>query len=158
MGPTYLDAYVPLVILALSVLLDVCQRSSIDLLYATFNHRFYTYLNWAEGILNLVFSLALAHPLGIVGVALGSLIAAFIVRVIVQPWWVCKVSELHYLNYMRFWGKAMLQCISLTAIAIAVSAWGLRPSYPLLVGSAIVASAVYGAGSWLFSVESGREG
>jgi O-antigen/teichoic acid export membrane protein len=150
MGPKYLDAYLPLVILAISVFLDVCQRSSIDLLYATFNHRFYTYLNWAEGILNLGFSLALARPLGIVGVALGTLIAALIVRVIVQPWWVCKVSELHYINYMRFWGQTLLYCSFLTGIAIAVSAWGLRPSYPLLIGSAILASALYAAGSWLF--------
>ena len=150
MGPKYLDAYWPLVILALSVLVDVCQRSSIDLLYATFNHRFYTYLNWAEGILNLAFSLALARPLGIIGVALGTLIAALLIRIIVQPWWVCKVSKLHYLNYMRFWGGTLLQCIFWTGIAIAVSAWGLRPSYPLLISSAILASILYAGGSWLF--------
>ena len=138
MGPSYSDAYWPLVILALSVLLDVCQRSSVDLLYASFNHRFYTYLNWTEGILNLGFSLVLARPLGIVGVAMGTLIAAFLVRVIVQPWWVCKVSKLHYAHYMRFWARTMVQSIVLTGVAIAVSAWGLRPSYPLLIGSAIL--------------------
>ena len=150
MGPNYSDAYWPLVILALSVLLDVCQRSSVDLLYASFNHRFYTYLNWTEGILNLGFSLVLARALGIVGVAMGTLIAAFLVRVIVQPWWVCKVSKLHYAHYMRFWVRTMVHSIFLTGIAIAVSAWGLRPSYPLLIGSAILASTVYAGGSWLF--------
>jgi O-antigen/teichoic acid export membrane protein len=150
MGPKYSDAYLPLLILSLSVLLDVCQRSSIDLLYAIFKHRFYTYLNWAEGILNLAFSLALARPFGIVGVALGTLIAAFIVRVIVQPWWVCKVSELHYVNYMRLWGGTMLRCISLMGVAIAVSAWGLRPNYPELLGSVTLAAVLYATGSWLF--------
>lgn len=150
MGADYLDGYWPLVILSLSVLVDVCQRSSVDLLYATFNHRFYMYLNWTEGILNLVFSLALARPLGMVGVALGTLIAALIIRIIVQPWWVCKVSELHYLSYMRFWGKTLLRCIFWTAIAISLSVWGLRPSYPLLIGSAILASLLYAAASWLF--------
>jgi O-antigen/teichoic acid export membrane protein len=150
MGPKYLDAYWPLVILALSVLVDVCQRSSVDLLYATFNHRFYTYLNWAEGILNLAFSLVLARRFGIVGVAMGTLIAALLVRIIVQPWWVCKVTKLHYGTYMRFWGGAMSRCIFWTGIAIAVSAWGLHPSYPLLVGSAIFASALYATVSWLF--------
>jgi O-antigen/teichoic acid export membrane protein len=156
MGPQYLDAYWPLVILALSVLVDVCQRSSVDLLYATFNHRFYTYLNWAEGILNLGFSLVLARPFGIVGVAMGTLIAALVVRIIVQPWWVCKVSKLHYGTYMRFWGGAMLQCMFWTGIAIAVSAWGLRPSYPLLIGSAILASVSYAAGSWFFILNHGE--
>lgn len=156
MGPQYLDAYSPLVVLAFSVLLDVCQRSSIDLLYATFEHRFYTYLNWAEGILNLLFSLALARPLGIIGVAMGTLIAAVLIRVIVQPWWVCKVSKLHYVSYMRFWGGTLLLCSFLTGIAIAVSAWGLRPSYPSLIASAILASALYAVGSWLFVLSPGE--
>lgn len=149
MGPNYLDAYWPLVILALSVLLDVCQRTSIDLLYAAFNHRFYTYLNWIEGVLNLTFSLFLARPLGIVGVALGSLIAAFLIRVLVQPWWVCKVSEIDYLRYMRFWGRIILSCTALMGVAIAASSWGLQPSYPYLILSVLVATVIYATGSWL---------
>jgi O-antigen/teichoic acid export membrane protein len=158
MGPKYLDAYLPLAILAISVFLDVCQRSSIDLLYATFKHRFYTYLNWAEGALNLAFSLALARPLGIVGVALGTLIAAFVVRVIVQPWWVCRVSKLHYVNYMRFWGRTLLNCGLLTGVVLAASAWGMRPSYPMLIGSAFLATALYAGGSWLFILNPSERG
>jgi len=154
MGPKYLDAYWPLVILAISVLVDVCQKSSVDLLYATFNHRFYTYLNWAEGLLNLAFSLALARPLGIIGVATGTLIAALLIRIVVQPWWVCRVSNLRYVNYMRFWGGTLLNCVFWTGVAIAVSAWGLRPSYPLLIGSAILASGLYAISSWLFILNS----
>jgi O-antigen/teichoic acid export membrane protein len=150
MGPNYLDAYWPLVILALSVFLDVCQRSSIDLLYATFNHRFYTYLNWAEGILNLAFSLALARSLGLIGVALGTLIAALIVRVIVQPWWVCKVINICYTGYMRFWVGKLLQCFFWTAVAITISAWGLRPNYALMTGSAILATVAYTIACWMF--------
>ena len=68
-------------VLSLAVLLDVGQNPSISLLYATFKHRFYTYMNCAEGAINLVISLLLARPLGILGVALGTLIGAFIVRV-----------------------------------------------------------------------------
>jgi O-antigen/teichoic acid export membrane protein len=149
MGPTYEDAYWPLVVLSLAVLLDVCQKPSIDLLYATFNHRFYTYTNWAEGLLNLAFSLALARPLGILGVAMGTLIGAFIIRVILQPWWVCRVNAIPYGVYMRFIGRNMLYCSLLMGAAIGISAWGLRPSYLLLVASAICATAIYGIGSWL---------
>jgi O-antigen/teichoic acid export membrane protein len=149
MGPAYEDAYWPLVVLSLAVLLDVCQKPSIDLLYATFNHRFYTYTNWAEGLLNLAFSLALARPLGIVGVALGTLIGAFLVRVVLQPWWVCRVNGISYGIYMRFIGKNLLYCCLLMGAATAISAWGLRPSYPMLMASAICATAIYAIGSWL---------
>jgi len=148
MGPNYLDAYWPLVILSFAVLLDVGQNPSISLLYATFNHRFYTYLNCTEGVLNLALSLALAKSLGVLGVALGTLIAAFLVRVVAQPFWVCKAIGLSYGHYMRFLGVSILRCGGLTCAVIAIASWGLRPSYPWLIASAICATALYAVGSW----------
>src|SRR5208282_4640370 len=149
MGVKYQDAYWPLVVLSLAVLLDVGQNPSIALLYATFKHRFYTYLNCAEGLINLGFSLALARPLGVLGVALGTLIGAFLVRVVAQPFWVCKASGLHYGDYMRFLGGTLLRCGGLMGAVIAITAWGLRPCYSWLVSSAICATIIYAAGSWL---------
>jgi O-antigen/teichoic acid export membrane protein len=148
MGSAYEDAYWPLVVLSLAVLLDVCQKPSIDLLYATFNHRFYTYTNWSEGLLNLAFSLALARPFGIVGVAMGTLIGAFLIRVVLQPWWVCRVNGISYGIYMRFIGRNLFFCSVLMGVAIGVSSWGLRPSYPFLIASATCATLLYGIGSW----------
>ena len=148
MGLNYEDAYWPLVVLSLSILLDVGQNPSISLLYATFNHRFYTYLNCTEGVLNLAISLALAKPLGVLGVALGTLIAAFLIRVVAQPFWVCKAVGLSYGNYMRFLGDSILRCGALTGAVIAITSWGLRPSYPRLIASAICATALYAVGSW----------
>ncbi|MBZ5698189.1 MAG: oligosaccharide flippase family protein [Acidobacteriia bacterium] len=150
MGPKYQDAYWPLVALSLAVLLDVGQSPSINMLYATFKHRFYTYLNCAEGLINLVCSLLLVRPLGVLGVALGMLIGAFLIRIVAQPFWVCKVSGLHFGDYMRFMGNTVLRCSCLMGAVIAIVSWGLRPSYPWLVGSAICATATYAAGSWFF--------
>jgi O-antigen/teichoic acid export membrane protein len=149
MGATYEDGYLPLVLLSLAILLDVCQKSSADLLYATFNHRFYAWINCGEAILNLGFSLALARPFGIAGVAMGTLIGAFLVRIAFQPWWVCKVSGLHYADYMKFLGGTLLRCACVASAAIGVVAWGLKPNYLWLVASAVGATAAYAAGSWL---------
>jgi O-antigen/teichoic acid export membrane protein len=148
MGWSYQDAYLPMVVLALAVLLDVGQNPSIGLLYATFNHRFYTYVNMTEGALNLILSILLARPLGILGVALGTLIAAVFIRLAVQPWWVCKAVGLRYGEYVRYVGSTMLRCAFLAAVAIALSWWGMRPSYPYLIGVAICATAIYTAGAW----------
>ena len=148
MGMRYEDAYLPLVALSIAVLLDVGQRLSIDLLYATFHHKFYAYLNWAEGGLNLIFSLLLARPLGIFGVALGTLIGALFVRVVAQPWWVCKLSGIPYGDYVRLLGRNLLRCIVLMTAAVGMSSWGLLPSYPSLVGSAVCATVLYLIGSW----------
>jgi hypothetical protein len=50
---------------------------------------------------------------------------------------------------MRFLGRNLLYCTFLMGAATAISAWGLRPSYPLLVASAICATLIYAIGSWL---------
>jgi O-antigen/teichoic acid export membrane protein len=150
MGTGYQDAYLPLVVLTLAALLDVGQNPSIGLLYATFNHRFYTYINLAEGVLNLLFSLALVRPFGILGVALGTLFAAVIIRLTIQPWWVCKVLGFQFSRYSRFAGSVVMRCSLLMAAALGLSAWGLRPSYPFIIGAAICATVIYAAGSWRF--------
>ena len=148
MGLRYQDAYWPLVALSFAVMLDVGQSPSVALLYATFKHRFYTYLNCGEGLLNLVVSLLLVKPLGVLGVALGTLIAAFIVRALAQPFWVCKATGLSYRKYMRFLGETLLRSAVLSAAVIAISAWGLRPSYPALISSALCATAMFIVGAW----------
>jgi O-antigen/teichoic acid export membrane protein len=149
MGPAYQDAYWPLVVLSFAVMLDVGQSPSIALLYATFKHRFYTYLNCSEGLLNLVLSVLLAKPLGVLGVALGTLIAAFLVRALAQPIWVCKATGVSYRKYMRFLFETLLRSAALIAAVIAISAWGLRPSYPAIIGSAVCATAMFVVGAWL---------
>lgn len=156
MGMKYDDAYLPLVALSLAVLLDLCQKPSIDLLYATFKHRFYTYMNWAEGILNLIFSLLLVRPLGILGVAMGTLIGAFLIRIVVQPWWVCKATGISYAVYIKFLAGSFLRCGFLMGAVIVICAWGLRPSYPWLVGSAICASTLYAVLSLFLVFNSGE--
>lgn len=158
MGPQYQDAYWPLVILSISVLLDVGQNPSISLLYATFKHRFYTYMNCAEGVLNLGLSLALARPFGVLGVALGTLIAAFLVRAVIQPYAVCKVSGIDYRRYMAFIGGSVLRCIGLLGLAIGSVVWGLRPNYTWLIGSAACATVIYAIGAWRFVFSASERG
>jgi O-antigen/teichoic acid export membrane protein len=156
MGAEYGDACLPMVVLSIAVFLDVSQFPSISLLYATFNHRFYTYLNLAEGIINLGVSVALARSYGIFGVALGTLIAAIVIRIAVQPWWVCKAVGLPYWAYLRFVGWNVARCSCLMGVAAAASAWGLRSSYGYLISAAACAGVIYGAGSW-FLVFDGSE-
>jgi hypothetical protein len=59
------------------------------------------------------------------------------------------VNGISYGVYMRFLGRNMLYCSFLMGAAIGITAWGLRPSYPFLVASAICATVLYAVGSWL---------
>lgn len=150
MGNSYQDGYLPLVALSVAVLWDVSQKPSIDLLFATFKNKLYVWINWAEGILNLILSCVLVRSFGLLGVALGTLIAAFIVRVLWQPRIVCKANQMSYSGYMKFFTKNILISALASGLAIALSSWGLRPNYFLLLISALFATAVYAALSWKF--------
>jgi O-antigen/teichoic acid export membrane protein len=148
MGVRYEDAFVPMVLLALAVFLDVGQGPSVCLLYATFRHRYYTYMNAAEGVINLVFSLLLARPLGIIGVALGTLIGAAVIRVFVQPIVVCRVSGFAYLEYMRFLGNHLVRFLFFMGLAYLALHWAIRPQYGWLAGSVLCAGCIFAVGSW----------
>lgn len=149
MGPNYQDAYTSMVALSLAVFLDVCQSPSVGLLYSTFKHQSYTYINLAEGLINLVVSITLARPLGILGVALGTLIGAAIIRVIAQPIVVCKTSNISYPQYLRFFGGNLLRFGVFIGIAILAAKWTVRPSYLSLSEAVALAAVVYGGGCWL---------
>ena len=148
MGRRYLDAYVPMVILTFAVLLDLSQSASIALLYATFNHRFYTYLNAAEGVINLALSVILVRRYGIVGVALGTLLAALITRIIVQPWWTCRAVSISHGRYVRFATRVALQSLVLVLAGTLASSWLAKPTYLSLGISISLYSAMYVFGAW----------
>jgi O-antigen/teichoic acid export membrane protein len=148
MGVNYEDAYLPTVLLALAVFLDVSQGPSVCLLYATFRHRFYTCINIAEGVVNLVCSLLLVRSYGIVGVAAGTLMGAILMRVILQPIVVCRVSGLRYGHYVRFFSGNLLRFGAFMGLAILLLHPAIRSSYPWLAASALCATCLYAAGSW----------
>jgi O-antigen/teichoic acid export membrane protein len=143
MGVRYQDAYLPMVILAIAVFFDVVQGASVGYLYSIFKHRSYAYLNAAEGVINLVCSLALARPLGIVGVALGTLIGSVAIRAIVQPVVVCRAGELSYSKYLRFLGMNLLGCGAIMGGTAVITKWAIRPSYPWLITSSTLAFLIY---------------
>lgn len=149
MGLHYMDAYGPLVVLALAMVVDLWQLPSVNFLYATFKHRFYAFSTLTEGLLNLGISLILVHRYGILGVALGTLVAAVIVRIVVQPWWMCRVSDISYSKYMRFLVGNILRCTCLIGISIPFIFWGLKPDYRYIFSSALCATVMYAIGSWL---------
>jgi len=155
MGVKYEDAYLPMVIMGLAVFFDVCQGPSVSLLYATFAHRYYTVLNSAEGVINLIVSLLLVRSMGIVGVAMGTLIGAVIIRVIIQPVVVCRVSGFRYGIYMKNMGIDFLCCgVLMCGIGVLLH-WAIRPSYLWLIASALCGALLYGGGCWLFVLKSG---
>ena len=149
MGTDYIDSYQLLLVLALAMLLDLWQMPTVSLLYATFKHRVYAFSNLAEGLLNLGASLILVRQYGILGVALGTLAAAILIRIVVQPWWMCRVSGISYAAYAQFFTGNLLRCVGLLAVCFPLAYWGLRPNYGYLLASAALATIIFLLGIWI---------
>lgn len=150
MGAEYLDAYPVLVVLALAVFFDVSQATSVSALYATMNQHLYAILNGVEATANIVLSVLLARPLGMMGIALGTLIPSFIVRMFIQP---ILVQRCLGLSVRRYW----LVCLPTTGrvlgcliVPYILARYFLRPTYPVLFSIGIVSAIVFALPIWYF--------
>lgn len=98
-GADYVDAYVPLLLLITGAMVDLSQQPSVGFLFGIARHKFYAYSNSVEAVLNLSLSLCLVSRYGMMGVALGYAIPMVVIRLFVQPLYVCKCLKMRYRDY-----------------------------------------------------------
>lgn len=132
MGTQYVDAYPVLVILACAVFFDASQSTTINAFYVTLNQKYYAALNGAEAIANLVLSIVLARPFGMIGIALGTLIPAVVVRTFVQPVLIEKRLGLSVRDYWAVSLPTLLRTVACLIVPLAITRFWLRPTYPSL--------------------------
>ncbi|MGA7513491.1 MAG: oligosaccharide flippase family protein [Candidatus Sulfotelmatobacter sp.] len=121
MGPRYLDAYWPLVILVAGIFCDVSQLPSVSYMYGVSRHRFLACLTLAEGVSNLGLSIYWARHYGMIGVALGSLVPMAIAKLFIQPAYVCRHLEIPIARYyLKLLGRSII-----VPAASSVLCWAL---------------------------------
>jgi len=131
-GAEYGDAYLILVVLAVAMSFDIWQYTAVNALYASMHQKTYARINISEAAANLVISLALAKPYGMLGVALGTLIPSIVIRGMIQPWIIQKKLDI---SAVKFYAVS-LRSLGVTAVCLVVpffiSRYTLRPNYPSL--------------------------
>ncbi len=154
MGPEYLDAYPVLVILVMGFLFALWQRPSLDLIFGTAKHKIYSLLSLGEGVFNLLLSLILVRYYGLIGVAVGTLVPMIIMKVIIQPVYVCRVSSIDYGEYVsRMLKTAVIACVSL-AIPTIMSLYFVAPDYSVLFPLGFVSLICYSFMVWFIDFTS----
>ncbi len=147
-GPRYESSYVILVILLIpSILCDV-QGGSRQMLYGMGRHKALAVVNAAEGVVNVLLSIALIHYWGIVGDALGTAIPLALTSVLFLPPYVCRLLGVPLGEFLR---EAYLLPLALCAPLVATllfmqhvfRAW----SYPQLAVQVVAGGLVYGIGA-----------
>lgn len=107
MGENYADAYWPLVFLTIGVFFDASQGPSISFLFGVSLNRFVAQMSLCEAVANLVLSLYWVRIYGMVGVAMGTAVPSFIVRLLIQPAYVCWKSGIPVRDYyIGLFGRA----------------------------------------------------
>lgn len=141
MGPAYLDAYVPLVILVFAMTIDAMQIPTVNALYAVARHKFFAYMTAADALANVLLSLLLVRRYGMVGVALGTMVPTLVTKLMVQPWYVTRALGIAPGVYFRaVLGPALLLGSVQVPLALLFARHHIT-SYPQL--------ALFAAGSYL---------
>ncbi len=138
------------------IVLPLLNPMSSRYLTAIDKHAFLAKWPLPFAFLNLALSLALIHPLGIFGVALGSLIPGLIFQPILlcvvckhigfSPWVYIRTSLLPWL----------LPAVLMTLTIVGLQHYLVIDSYGVLVTVAMAGSAVFGMVAWWFALDAGE--
>lgn len=154
-GPAYLDAYPCLAVLVLGWTINFWQSPSVSLMFATSRHKYYAATNMIEAVANLLLSLWWVLPLGILGVALGTAVPMIFVRLLLHPYYICKVTGIATREYRTMFLRNIWRTSAGLVVPMAV-ALAFRPAGYLQMTMAVaIAAPAYGVTAWflLFAQE-----
>ena len=148
MGPAFTDVYPVIVILAIAVFLETSQATSVNALYASLHQKAYAVLNISEALCNLVLSILLARPYGMIGVAIGTLIPSLVFRGIVQPIVVQRVLNIKIRDTALVYLRTGSRCAAFLILPWLISHFLLRPSYFSLFAVGVLSVIAYAIPMW----------
>ncbi len=118
MGPGFESSHVVTSIFALAFMCYFPMSPGVQLLYGLSKHGPYAALNAGGGVLNLVMSAFLIQRFGMYGAALGTAAEIVLVRLTIQPRYICEAAGLSVRAYLleAVLGTALKSAVVLCAI------------------------------------------
>jgi O-antigen/teichoic acid export membrane protein len=153
-GAAYVHSCYPvMVILLIPSTFAFVQGASTRILYGMAKHRDFAWVTTIEGIANLILSVILIRPLGIVGDALGTAIPLTCTALFFMPRHLCRILNVRIGLFLRqSYTLPVLLCAPTVAVLLLMQHWFFARTY-LQVLFQIVSSLVpYGLGlAWAIS-------
>jgi O-antigen/teichoic acid export membrane protein len=148
MGKKYVaTSYPVLVIMILCSTLWWAQGASGRILFGMSKHGTWAIVTMVEGISNLILSIILVRPYGIIGDALGTAIPLTCSVVFFMPRHLCKKLDVPIRTYLReSYRLPVLLCVPLTAVLLLMHRWFVPHNYKGLGLQLLIAVTVYGLG------------
>ena len=152
-GKRYVAQSYPILLLMLvPSTLMLCQGASGRLLVGTGRHRSWAVMTLVEGIANVVLSILLIRPYGIIGDALGTAIPLSATMIFFLPIHACRKVQVSLGFFLRqAYTLPLVLCAPLVATLLLMKRWFVPHTYPQLALHLVVAGTVYGLVlSWAF--------
>jgi len=144
-GPAYVSSYVVLLILLIPSVLWESQSTSTRILFGMSSHKTLAYVVLAEGVINLILSIALVRPLGIVGDAIGTGLPLLITALFFLPRHMCRQLDIPVQTFVvEAYLYPTLLCLPMTLVLVVMQRYYYAHRYPQLMLNLLAGLAAYG--------------
>ena len=147
-GPKYVATSYPiLLVLLYPMTLMLAQSASGRTLWGMAKHRALAWVVLAEGVSNLVLSVILVRPYGIMGDAVGTAIPLVCSQIFFLPGHLCRLLRIKIWTYLYgAYAFPLGLCIPLVAVLLLMQRWFIPHGLRQLLIQLIIGGLVYGAG------------
>lgn len=147
-GAKYVATSYPiLLVLLIPSTLMLAQSASGRILYGMAKHKTLALVTLAEGIANLVLSIALVRPYGIMGDAIGTALPLTCTMLFFLPLHLCRLLKLRLTDYLRdAFLLPLALTVPMTAVLLLMRHRWFAHHYGQLLIQLVVGMAVYGVG------------
>lgn len=145
MGAKYIPfSYPVLLILLIPSTLRMAQATSARVLLGVARHKMLAVVTFAEGILNLVLSILLVRPYGIIGDAFGTAIPLTMTCLLFLPAYLCHVLGLRLRTFVaRAYTLPLLLCAPMVLVLLAMQRWFVPATLLQLLAHTLAGGIVY---------------
>lgn len=147
MGPRYISSYTVLLIILIPTTLYYAQTGSNRILFGTSQHKALAYIALIEGIANVILSIVLVKPFGIVGDAIGTAIPLTCTALMFLPRHMCRLLEVPLRRFITatYFYPAVL-CVPMALTLHVMQQFSYAHRFPQLVVNLLAGWAVYALG------------
>lgn len=152
-GPKYVaTSYPVMLVLLYPTTLMLAQSASGRTLWGIAKHRTWAWVVLAEGVSNLILSIILVRPYGIMGDAIGTAIPLTCSMILFLPRHLCRLLGIKLTTYLnRAFVLPIVLCIPLVTALLLMQRWYVPHRLGPLLVQLVIACLVYGVGlAWAF--------
>jgi O-antigen/teichoic acid export membrane protein len=140
-------------ILLIGLIPELTMGVFLNALLAVEKHRYYAYQTLAEGVATIVVSIILVKLFGVYGAAWGVVLPVLVTRLIIQPFYCCRIFHIRWSRYIV--GVLLKPLLVVTGVVVFFRITGIMSevsSYAKLFLKGGLISALYLGVSFFFCV------